>query len=169
VAFTRKRLVVASAAYAALAVMILLSVFIRSPRLVLTDFRTGEILWLASVREGTWILITYTHSVNLTPVTEIFYVRGEEIILHAVEFSSFGAGMPAYPEDGQTMLTLPDGTVRIEGLDRVMNFMVSMVALATGHTIAVGSREIQLGNIAPPGTPVRFEIIRMNFWQSLLL
>ena len=163
----KRKCIVASAVTVALATVVLLSFLFQSPYLVLTNARSGEILMSARVSDDTEFRISYIHSVNISPVTEIFQVRQGAIVLDAVEFYTFGAGMPTMPEYGQTLIYLPDGGMRIEGFDCVLDSLTLIIAHTAAHTLHVGSREIPLQTLDSSGQSVRFEIVRQNIWQSI--
>ena len=66
--------------------------------LVVRDADTGERLLTEPVDEGTAVTIEYTHSVEKTPVVDAYEVRGTELDNVRMEFSSYGAGLPANQE-----------------------------------------------------------------------
>jgi hypothetical protein len=63
--------------------------------LVVRDADTGERLLTEPVDEGTPVTVEYTHSVEKTPVVDAYEVRGTELDNVRMEFSSYGAGLPA--------------------------------------------------------------------------
>lgn len=157
----------ASAALAVLAVtVLLLSLFIKVPYLVLTNARDSTVIFSTRISEGEEFRISYIHSVNISPVTEFFLVRDGMIVLEAIEFYTFGAGMPTMPEDGQTLIYLPGGGMRIEGFDRVLDNLTILTSYATGHVLYVGTQEIAMFTPNFAGKPISFEIIRQNVWQN---
>ena len=162
----RKR-IVASAAITALATAVFLSFLLQSSHLILTNAHDGTALMSTRVYEGTEFSVSYTHSVNISLVTEIFRVQQGAIVLQALEFYSFGAGMPTEPEPGQTLITLPDGGMRIEGFDRTMDNLTFLIAFTANHTLHIESQEIPLQTLDFAGQPVRFEVVRQNIWQRL--
>jgi len=158
----------ASAIIIALAAVALASVFIRVPYLVLSNDHSGEILLKTRLSEGEEFSVSFIHSVNISPVTEIFQIRGGEIVLTAVEFETFGAGMPTELEPGQTLIRLDDGVMRVEGFDRAVDLRY-MIGHATEHALHLGELEIPLKNLEAPGQPVLFAYERLNIWQRLYL
>jgi len=137
--------------------------------LVLTRAEDGRVLFLYSVNEGDLISLAYMHSVNKTPVSEIFSVARGQLVLTALEFKSFGAGMPTELEPGQRLLHLPDGVMRIEPFDRPAHDLRVLISEQAMHTLYIGELQISLCALTEPGQPVRFEIRRMNIWQRLIL
>jgi hypothetical protein len=84
------------------------------------------------------------HSVNKSRVTEIFEVRNGQIVLNAVEFATFGAGMPTELEPGQTMTLLEGGVMRIDGFNRTVYDMQILVGQDTDHILHIGDLDIPL-------------------------
>src|SRR5699024_7711473 len=64
------------------------------PGLILEDGRTGEPLLLFPMKKGDAFSIRYTHSVNLSPVTDTLYFTGDALVLESTLFSAYGWGMP---------------------------------------------------------------------------
>jgi len=114
--------------------------------------------------------VSYTHSVNLAPVREIFVVRGAVIYLSALEFDTFGAGMPTELEPGQLLVHLPDGGMRIEGFERPVGDLRYMVGYTSQLTLHLGSAvPIPLESLAQPGQTVHISVRRLNVLQMLRL
>jgi hypothetical protein len=82
------------------------------------------------------------HSVNQSRVTEIFEVREGQIVLTAVEFETFGAGMLTELEPGQTMTRLEGGVMRIDGFNRTVYDMQILVGQYTDHKLHIGDLDI---------------------------
>jgi len=102
--------------------------------------------------------ISYVHSVNKSIVLELFDIRQNQIILTALEFETFGAGMPTELEPGQTLTHLPGGGMRIDGFDRYINNLQILVGYNTSHTLHLGKKSIPLDTLVDPGQPVQFTI-----------
>lgn len=63
--------------------------------LVVADADSGERLLERPVDDGTEVTLSYTHSVEKTPVHDVYVVDGTEIRMDRMVFSSYGAGLPA--------------------------------------------------------------------------
>ena len=108
------------------------------------------------INEGDVFSISFKHSVNQSTVTEIFQTRQGQILLTALEFEAFGAGMPTELEPGQTLLYLETGGMRIENFDRIIHNFYIIVGSVDMY-LQIGEQTSQrLQNIAAPGEPVRF-------------
>jgi len=164
----RKRFITrAGAVIIALAAVALTSILMRVPYLTLSN--DYEVLFKTRMSEGEEFSVSFIHSVNISPVTEIFQIRDGGIVLYAVEFETFGAGMPSELELGQTLVRLDGGGMRIEGFDRVMDGPRYLIGHATEHTLHIGETEIPLKTLEAPGRPVLFAFERLNIWQRIYL
>ena len=88
--------------------------------------------------------VSYMHSVNQSKVTEIFEARQGQIVLTALEFETFGAGMPVELELGQVLTRLPGGVMRIDGFDRVIDDMRFLIGRDTKHMLHIGDLSVYL-------------------------
>ncbi|WP_332897422.1 DUF1850 domain-containing protein [Haladaptatus sp. CMSO5] len=72
--------------------------------LVVSDADTGEQLLAVPVEENTTVNLSYMHSVEKTPVYDIYEVHGERLDNTEMRFQSYGWGLPAredvYTENG---------------------------------------------------------------------
>lgn len=59
---------------------------------------SGSELLSTPVDEGSTVVIEYTHSVERTLVRDIYTVENGVLVMTRMEFSSFGAGLPAQAE-----------------------------------------------------------------------
>ncbi len=99
-------------------------------RLVVTDLASGDRYLDVAVSEGDGVVLAYTHSVEKTPVRDVYVVEGEALRMERTEFSSFGAGLPT------------DGVYRIEdgyAVDNDERFTELTVAPSdvAGHELVV--------------------------------
>ena len=165
---TPSKLKIAGAVIAALAV-ILVSFFYTIPNLVLTNDHSGQVLLVQRINEGDEFAISFIHSVNISPVKEIYQVRQGQIVLTALEFYAFGAGMPTDLEAGQTLVHLPTGGLRIEGFERIILDLRYMIDYVANLTLHLGAENIPLAGLDTPGQPIRFSVEQLTIWQRIYL
>ena len=151
----------------ALAVLGTLSFLIRIPYLTLTNAQTGQLLYIARVYEGEIFSISHIHSLHQSPVLEIYTLRSGQIILIALEFETFGAGLPEVLEPGQTLTRLETGGLRIDGFERPMADLRYLIGYTAEHTLHLAGRDIPLSALDCAGQSVRFTYGRLNVWQRL--
>jgi hypothetical protein len=63
--------------------------------LVVADASSGEQLLATPVSNGTPVVLSYTHSVEKTPVHDVYVVRNDSLVMTRMEFQSYGWGLPA--------------------------------------------------------------------------
>jgi hypothetical protein len=152
----KMRIIAAGVVLAAFAAVVLFIVN-RGQFLVLSDVKTEEVLFRAEAPEGTAFSVSFTHSVNKSPVSEHYIIKDGAVFLESLRYRAFGAGMPSEPDPGQT-LRYEDGEMVIEGYDREMPYLVYFVGRQAGHVLHLEDEDIPLNEIAEPGDGVIFEI-----------
>ncbi|WP_368408661.1 DUF1850 domain-containing protein [Halorussus salilacus] len=70
--------------------------------LVVADAETDEQLLSVPVSDGATVALNYTHSVEKTPVLDVYEVDGTELEMVRMEFESFGAGLPSRADVNRT-------------------------------------------------------------------
>lgn len=90
----------------------------------------------------------YVHSVERTPVVEIYRVRGEAIVLDGMRFRSGGWGLPSegYVRRGTWFV--------VSGLGRVVGTLRLRVTSLNRYALVAGGRTIHLSAHAHEGAPV---------------
>ena len=144
-----------------------LSLFIRSPYLVLTNAQTNRPLYTAVLREGETFSLSHIHSLHQTPVREIYERRDGQIVLVALEFESFGAGLPDVLEYGQILSRLETGGLRVDGVERPMPDFHMLIGHTAAHTLHIADQNIPLDTLDDPGQSIQVSARRLNIWQRL--
>lgn len=145
---------------AAVVVIIATSVFyyhaLLSPCLILKDGATGRELAAFPVREGEEFSVTFIHSVNQTPVTDVYQIRAGEIYVVRTIYYSFGAGVQTQIEPGQTLEYGPDGSMIVSGFNRRMARLSYIVGTVSDHLLRIGGESVSLRKLCGRNTTVRF-------------
>jgi len=150
-----------------LTVLGILSFVIRTPYLTLTHAQTNARLYHTAFGEGETFSIRHIHSLHLSPVTEIYEIRGGQIMLIALEFETFGAGLPEGIEPGQTLTRLETGGLRIDGIDRLIPDLRILIGHTAEHTLHIRGQRVPLDTLDDSGQSVRFALRALNIWQRL--
>ena len=115
--------------------------------LVVEDAETGERLLAVPVAEGTTVALNYTHSVEKTPVLDVYAVDGTELEMVRMEFRSYGAGLPARADvtvtENDTFVFDPEGSYE--------ELYVTPGPIA-GHELVVGDRVYDLVDLSDART-----------------
>lgn len=109
--------------------------------LVVEDVDTGERYATEPVETGSTVELRYMHSVEKTPVNDVYRVDGETLVNTRMEFESYGWGLPARVNvtnvDGTFVYDPPEPIITLETLS------VSPGRIAE-HTLVVDDRRIDL-------------------------
>ncbi|WP_247003457.1 DUF1850 domain-containing protein [Halosolutus gelatinilyticus] len=106
--------------------------------LVVADAETGDRVLERPVEDGTEVTLSYTHSVEKTPIEDVYVVDGTTLRMDRMVFRSHGAGLPtdaAYERtDEGFVLPLNDSyeTVRV------------VPGSIAGHELVVGDNRYDL-------------------------
>jgi hypothetical protein len=115
--------------------------------LLVADAETGERLLAVPVAEGTTVALNYTHSVEKTPVLDVYAVDGTELEMVRMEFRSYGAGLPARADvtitENDTFVFDPEGSYE--------ELYVTPGPIA-GHELVVGDRAYDLVDLSDART-----------------
>lgn len=153
----RNQLSIAAAVLLAAAAIIL---FIRPHglRLVLTDAESGKQLLSFPVEPESRFSVTFVHSVNQTPVTDVYELRGTEIYVVETTFYNFGAGMQTEYPPGVTYTYGEDGAITATGYNILCKDLIYCVGKVSDHILNIGGKEYSLRELCGRGTLVRFRI-----------
>ncbi|MGE5588082.1 MAG: DUF1850 domain-containing protein [Clostridia bacterium] len=122
--------------------------------------RTGRLVYLAPMPAGNRFEVRFVHSVERTPVCEVFAVEpGLVIYLVETRYESFGAGLPTTADEGARFV-LGDGEVRITGLHRRIGALDLAVSPVPGHALVVSGKTVALADLARPGTALSVKAVR---------
>ena len=152
----RNKVLVAAAAIVCLAIAA--AVFLLRPegRLVIRDAETGETYISYPLERGEEFSITFIHSVNKTPVTDVYDVDERGIImLRKTIYYGFGAGVPS-DLDPKMELTYEEGTgaMVVSKIDMELPSFYLFVGTVSDHTLSIGGEEISLRDVCGRNTKV---------------
>ncbi|WP_276261390.1 DUF1850 domain-containing protein [Haloglomus litoreum] len=120
--------------------------------LVVRDADSGAALLTVDVHEGSNVTLAYTHSVEKTPVRDIYTVTGTALDNTEMRFRSYGWGLPA-----REAVRLEDGWFVFDPDRRYEAFNLQPAAVA-GHRLYVDGEPYDL--VARSDDPVRISIER---------
>ena len=141
-----------------IAVAVVLLPLFRQMRLVLSDSTDGRVFASYPVEEGDRFSITFIHSVNNTPLTDTYEVRGGEIYVVETLYYGFGAGVQTELREGETLSYTEDGAMVISGIDLLRTGMIYVVGKISDHVLEIGGEDISLRDLCGRGADVKFTI-----------
>ena len=146
---------------AAVVVIIASSVFIYKilapSYLILRNGDTGKVFAAYPVNEGDEFSVTFVHSVNRTPVTDVYQIRSGAIYVTRTIYYSFGAGVQTRIEAGQTLDYGADGSMVVNGFERRMDSLSYIVGTVSDHILKIGEESVSLRNLCGRNATVRFD------------
>ena len=109
-------------------------------------------------RDGAFEL-SHRHSVAKLPWVDGFRVGpGDVMVLHRTRYGAFGAGLPSGDEGGT--VSLEDGWIVIDGMDREFRSVALSPSSFTEHRLAIGGRAWALWPLVAGRTPVTMVVSR---------
>ena len=135
------------------------AVFLYHPaggRLILSDDKTGREFLQVPLDRDEEFSITFVHSVNNTPVTDVYGVsEAGKIYLKRTVYYDFGAGVPFDLNEGESLSYTEDGAIVISGIDREISGFVLFVGTVSDHTLSIGGRSLSLRELCGRNTRLR--------------
>jgi hypothetical protein len=140
-----------------------------TPCLVLQNSETGAVIAVFPVNDGEEFSITFIHSVNQTPVTDVYQIKSGRIHVVRTVYYSFGAGVQSEIGEGESLAYGPDGAMIVSGFNRPMDRLSYIVGTVSDHTLEIGGEKISLRELCGRNTRVqltygrRFVLVRAPF------
>ncbi|NLV37345.1 MAG: DUF1850 domain-containing protein [Clostridiaceae bacterium] len=127
------------------------------PCLLLKDGDTGRVLAKYPMSEGDEFSVTFIHSVNKSPVTDVYELRGSKIFVVRTIYYSFGAGVQSEVGEEQVLEYGDDGSMIVSGFERQMDSLSYIVGTVSDHTLYINNESISLRDLCGRNTTVHFE------------
>ena len=112
--------------------------------LVLRNGDTDEQITRFRVNEGDEFSITFIHSVNQYPLTDVYQIKDGKIYVIRTIYNNFGAGVQTEIEEGQTLEINENGEMVVSGFDMEMPYLSYIVGTWSDHTLTIHNQEISL-------------------------
>ncbi|MCM3764726.1 DUF1850 domain-containing protein [Neobacillus niacini] len=149
-------------------IVITILAFIPSKKAIVFDpFEGKEKLAFIPIQGETGFKMKYTHSIHLSDVVESYKLTPDkQIQQYELMYKDFAIGMPANAEEGETFQQ-KDGNYYIKGMRRVFPYIILRIGqVRANHTVIYKQQEYPLSQFIKPGTPVRIEFRKLNFFQA---
>jgi hypothetical protein len=114
--------------------------------LVIEDADTGRVYATRPAPEGMEFAISFVHSVNQSPVTDVFRVEGAGIRPVEARFRSFGAGIPDVLEDGLSLSRDGPGLV-VTGFRQDFTELRYIVGVVSDHILFIQGERVSLRSL----------------------
>ena len=141
---------------AAVLLCIIISISNDNKELVLRDLDTGKVYGRYELVEGDTFAITFVHSVNKSPVTEVYQIRNDKIYLEECLYYAFGAGVATTLEGEQTLSYGENGEMIISNINTLMYDLIYVVGTVSDHVLEIQNTEISLRELCGQNSSVSF-------------
>jgi len=140
------------------AALILLWSYMTHYSLVLRDISTGKIYGSYPVRLHDEFSVSFTHSVNKTPVTDQYRINSpHDIHNYACKYYGFGAGVQTELGEGETLRYEGDAMV-VENINKHFDHLLYGMKPASSHHLLINGEDIFLPELLSGPANVVFEI-----------
>ena len=118
------------------------------PELLVCDHNSKEIILKTPLAYGQPFAIRYIHSVDHSPVFEVFTAKkGEGLVLKETYFRMFGAGMGHW--EGHGKIVQEGQWIKIKDINQSLgSFILRVGSQGVAHTILIGNKEWNLSQRA---------------------
>lgn len=109
------------------------------------------------VAEGDEFSIGFIHSVNKSPLTDVYEIKDHKIYVIRTIYYGFGAGVQTEIEDGQTLTFGEDGEMIVSGFNQEMSHLSYIVGTVSDHILTIHGQEISLRDLCGRNSTVEFQ------------
>lgn len=129
-----------------------------SPHRYLTvrDRDSREVYARYPLSEGARFSVTFKHSVNLSPVTDVYVIEDGDIYVEETIYYHFGAGVQTQLNEGETLTYGEDGSMIVGNIHQLRNNVGYIVGTVYDHVLQVNGQEISLRDLCGKNTAIRF-------------
>lgn len=124
--------------------------------LTLRNGDTREVYARYRIAEGDEFSVGFIHSVNKSPLTDVYQIKDHKIYVVRTIYYGFGAGVQTELEDGQTLSYGENGEMIISGFDRELPHLSYMVGTVSDHVLTVHGKELSLRDLCGRNSAVEF-------------
>lgn len=155
-----KRIITVAAIVAFVAVTVFVYQIFTTQCLIIKNADTGVVIAQYPISLGDRFSVTFIHSVNKSPVTDVYEIRKDGIYVVQTIYYSFGAGVQTEIEEGQTLQYGEDGSMIVSGFDKRLDNLSYIVGTVSDHTLKIGGQIISLRDLCGRNATIRFSCAR---------
>lgn len=124
--------------------------------LVVSNEDTGAVYGRYKIASDGQFSVGFIHSVNKSPVVDVYQIKDGEIYVIKTIYYGFGAGVQTEIEDGQQLSYGEDGSMVVSGFDKQIDNLLYFVGTVSDHTLTIGEETISLRDLCGRNSLVRF-------------
>ena len=149
---------IVTAALFVLAAAVFLFVSVKnSDTLVIRNAETGQVYARYDCPDGTRFEVEFLHSVNKSPVIDVFEASDGIIRVAEARYYTFGAGMPTEWDESWSV-SYEDERITLTGLDIRQKEVTYIVGTVYDHILHINGQDIVLNEICGKNTKVTLKI-----------
>lgn len=125
-------------------------------KLVLSDPADGSVYATYPMEEGGTFGVEFIHSVNKSPVRDIYEIRDGELWNVQCIYYGFGAGVEEILLEGESLSYGDNGEMIVSDIDHRMDKMIIIVGTISDHTLYLGDKTVSLRDLCGRSSKVLF-------------
>ena len=129
----------------------------------------GNLLSAWTINEGERFEVDFMHSLNLSPIVDVFEWTSEGMVLRESLFQTLGGGTPTPADFPGSELVHLDGGFKLTGIDLPFSAFAILTQEIPNHRISFAGRELFLLDLVGPGESVTIDVRRMSIATRLIL
>ena len=131
--------------------------------LVAVNGDTGKVYGRWPIASNGRFSVGFIHSVNKSPVVDVYQIKNGKIYVEQTIYYGFGAGVQTEIEQGQTLTYGDDGSMIVSGFDTKIDPLLYFVGTVSDHTLTIGEETISLRDLCGRNSLVRFKYEKKFF------
>lgn len=145
-------------AVAAIIITIIAAALLLRPHYYLTvrDRDTGEVYASYPMKEGERFSVQFKHSINLSPVIDVYQIEEKHIYVEETIYYHFGAGVQTQLNEGETLTYGEDGSMIVGNIHQQRDNVGYIVGTVYDHILSVNGQEVSLRDLCGRNTAIRF-------------
>ena len=108
--------------------------------LVIRDGDTGQVCAKYPLDEGDSFAVGFIHSVNKSPLIDVYYIEDKQIYVEETIYYGFGAGVQTELNPGEELSYGPDGAMIVSNIHKCFSngSLLCSVGMASDKTLLMG-------------------------------
>lgn len=138
------------------------------PCLTLRNRDTKELYARYPIKESERFSVQFKHSINLSPVIDVYEIEDGNIYVEETVYYHFGAGVQTQLNEGETLTYGEDGSMIVGNIHQIRNNVGYIVGTVYDHILKIDGREVNLRELCGKNTPVRFNYEKLSLLSGFL-
>ena len=126
--------------------------------LTVRDRDTGALYARYPMGENERFSVGFKHSVNLSPVIDVYEICDRRIYVEETVYYHFGAGVQTELNPGETLRYGEDGSMIVGNIHQDRTGVCYIVGTIYDHVLTVDGEEISLTDLCGRNTAIRFDV-----------